>query len=131
MANEERSTQQKLLLTRGAVNVIENALLRPGWAKDVRTIYRAGALLDRIDQTFGSDVAPRLVGEAPSVPPAQAEIEAYQQAFNDWADREVELSVTDRELKLLVSCIESIAGSGALTPTRHTMRILEVLGLTE
>lgn len=130
MANEERPMKQ-LMLTRGAVNVIETALLRPGWAKDVRTVYQAGALLDRIDQQFGSDAAPRLVGEDPSVPPPQAEIEAYQRAFKEWADREVELQVADRELKLLVLCIESTAGSGALTPTRHTMRILEVLGLTE
>ena len=132
MADDSKTTS-KLKLTRGAVALAESCLSQPGWAKDPRTIYRAGVILEAMDGDFGSDrppAEPELSEEMPV-----AEIRSlradYDAAYQVWATRAVEWQLSDKERDVVKAAVKHQVEQGGIRPTIHFCRLAEKLGLIE
>lgn len=120
-----------LNVTRGAVQLLQSSLMRPGWAKDTVTLYRAGAILETIDGVYGSDPLPRLLIADPKEPPKPEVIEAHTSAVESWAMKPATLMVSAKDYEVCKTCISMAVGSGSLMPTKHYMSLAEALGLNE
>lgn len=120
----EVSPLHKLQLTRGAVQIIEVTLIQPGVFKEPHKLFRAGQLAENVNADYGKDKPPK----ASDYSNDEA---AYEAAYEKWSGREVALTVTEREREVLKECIKHHATQGALTATKHTVKLLGALGLSE
>jgi hypothetical protein len=120
-----------LELTRGAVQLLEQMLMQPEWAKDTATLYRAGALLERIDGEFGGDKAPEVPKWDKDEEPDTAEVEQFNRQMDEWANRSVEFEVSEKEREACKTCVNESVKKGQVRPTKHYMRIAQALGLAE
>ena len=132
MADDKKTTDSNKL-TRGAVALAESCLAQPGWAKDPRSIYRAGALLEDLDGDFGADRPPAepQLSEDMSAAEIRELRASHDIAYQAWATRVVEWKLSDKEREVLKAAVQHQVEQGGIRPTVHFCRLAEKLGLIE
>jgi hypothetical protein len=117
------SKAKPISVTRAAVTLLVQGLTQPGWTQSTADLYRAGKLADSLESTYEADPEPEgIAGET---------VAAATTRFRSWANREVQVGVTDKDQDTIRTCLRFLAKEGKIRPTRHYVSLAEALGLTE
>lgn len=123
--------EHKFEITRGAIQLLEQMLLQPEWAKDTAVLYRAGAMLERLDNDFGQDKAPKPPKAWEDKDPTPEELERYNKQVDEWANQPAEFEVSEKEREACKTCLTEAVNKGQVRPTKHYMALARTLGLVE
>jgi hypothetical protein len=93
-------------LSVGAMRLLHSALSQAGWTDSVGDTFRAGVLVDRLEQILPSRVV------------------------SDAALREVvQLDLNDRQVETARRCLEALVKAGKIPPSSFAVNLLRELGL--
>jgi len=101
----------EIKLTRGAIKLLQTIVPQPNWAKTLDNVYRAGRFIEILEEKFPE--------EMPREPDKQ----------RDWLNEFVQFSITPKYRKMLEACLEHHVKAGAIVPTKHTIVLMDALGL--
>ena len=103
--------------TNGGLSLIKAILHTPEWAKDVKSLYNGGELLENLEPH--SEPKPNT--------------EELQEAFNarhkTWSDSTTTFDMTTSQYEALKVCFNFHVSKGAILPTKHARAVITFLDL--
>lgn len=102
---------KKIKLTRGAIKLLHTIVPQPNWAKTLDNVYRAGRFIEILEEKFPEDM-PKGGDEQ-----------------REWLNTFVEFDLASKYRKMLETCLEHHVRAGAIIPTKHTIVLMDALGI--
>lgn len=115
-------------ISQQSLNLVRQIIAGAGWAKSVEDIYIGGMMLsdDGLPEVAPTDWVK--TSDEIKVMSPEEKLD-YLKADKNWADTQITLTVTDKQVKVFTKAFEHFCAGGTLAPNRFFNEIITAFGL--